>query len=148
MNSLVKIISKIVVNALFGGGVLALFILGAAHYLRTHSRSNYDEFPKQMFDQMEEVDNQRSIWRPVGRERNYAIYPIDVHSMHPYPVLVGQKRPMYVVYDKTTMPLHDLFEKIPPIHPKHVNKEGYVCGYLCVNSNGKVVGFNPEYLSR
>lgn len=70
---------------------------------------------------------------PIGHEAKYNVYPVPADDLDDL---------RYIVNGDIYSP--QLIRKaIPPIDPKDVNKNGYTCELLCVNSKRQVVGWNP-----
>lgn len=73
------------------------------------------------------------VIQPIDHEKKYKIYPIDGSDLND----IGYNYRNYRYSPK------EILTAIPPIKPEDVNRNGYRCDFLCVNSEGQVVGWNP-----
>lgn len=72
---------------------------------------------------------------PVGREAKYPVFPLPSEDLDDLNYKVGSE-----MWDPNS-----IMQAIPPIENSDVNKNGYTCEFLCVNSKHQVVGWNPVY---
>lgn len=122
--------------------VCSFTVLGLATYAFVQLRaSNPYNFPERMMPLLQAPERDPYRIYPVAQETHYGVY-------------TGFTRPdgsgaPSTISDHTfahgdwILSRADIRRRMPPIHSRHVNRDGYVCDFFCVNSDGAIVGWNP-----
>lgn len=86
-----------------------------------------------------------STARAQGLPKSIPILGLDVNHKYPVYDLQGDLTDLSYFSGDYVFQSGDLFSRMKDIRPEDVNHNGYECEFICKDSQGDVVGLNPQF---